>query len=267
MGDLLCLDAESGKLIWSKNFVRDYGSSVPLWGFAAHPLLDGDRLICLAGGDGCEVVALNKDTGAEIWKSLSSSRIGYCPPTMITIGGQRQLIIWDAEAIHGLDPVTGKGFWSIPFAVKAELSIPQPRLDGDKLFITSFYNGSILLKLDAGKPNATVVWKSKSNSENPDKTDTLHSIIPTPVVRDGHVYGVCSYGQFRCLDESTGKRIWESMEPAARSERPDGAKRPEARDQVGTLGERIYCDSGGAVCPVQRARRLDLRRHFAGGLS
>jgi outer membrane protein assembly factor BamB len=213
MSDLLCLDAASGNIIWSKNLMREYKSGLPQWGFAAHPLLDGDRLICLVGGDGCEVVALHKDTGAEIWKNLSSSRIGYCPPTMVKAGGTRQLIIWDPEAIHGLDPVTGKEFWSVPFEVKSDLSIPQPRLDGDKLFITSFYDGSILLKLDADKPAASVVWKSKSHSEQPDKTDALHSIMPTPVVRDGYVYGVCSYGQFRCLEEETGNRIWESMEP------------------------------------------------------
>lgn len=213
MGDLFCLDANTGKAIWSKNFVKDFGSPVPLWGFSAAPLLDGERLICLAGGDGSVVVALNKDTGQEIWKNLSSRSIGYCPPTMIEFGGTRQLIVWDPEAVHSLDPVTGKERWSVPFDVKAELSVPQPRLSGDRLFITSFYNGSFMLKLDRDRPGATKVWKSKSNSEMPDKTDTLHSIMPTPVFRGEHIYGVCSHGEFRCLDAATGKRIWTSMEP------------------------------------------------------
>jgi outer membrane protein assembly factor BamB len=213
MGDLFCLDAETGKAIWSKNFVNDYSSPVPLWGFSAHPLLDGERLICLAGGDGSVVVALHKDTGDEIWRNLSSRGIGYCPPTMIEHGGTRQLIIWDPEAVHSLDPVTGKEYWSVPFAVKAELSVPQPRLNGNQLFITSFYNGSLMLKLDPDQPSATTVWKSKNNSELPDKTDALHSIMPTPVFRDGHIYGVCSHGEFRCLDAATGTRIWMSMEP------------------------------------------------------
>jgi outer membrane protein assembly factor BamB len=212
MSDLTCLDAGTGNVIWSKNLMREYRSELPQWGFAAHPLLDGDRLICLVGGDGCEVVAFHKDTGAEIWKNLSSSRIGYCPPTIVHAGGTRQLIIWDPEAIHGLDPVSGREYWTVPFEVKADLSVSQPRLDGDKLFITSFYDGSILLKLAADKPDATVVWQSKSHSEMPDKTDTLNSIMPTPVVRDGYVYGVCSYGQFRCLELATGKRIWQSLE-------------------------------------------------------
>jgi outer membrane protein assembly factor BamB len=213
MGDLFCLDAGTGRVIWSKNFIRDYNAPIPIWGFAAHPLLDGDRLICLVGGDGSTAVALHKDTGDEIWKNLSSSKIGYCPPTIIEAGGSRQLIIWDPEAIHSLDPATGKEHWSIPFAVRAELSIPQPQLDGNRLFITSFYNGSIMLELDRDKPAASVVWKSKSMSELPDKTESLHSIMPTPILRDGYIYGVCSYGQFRCLEAATGKRIWESMEP------------------------------------------------------
>jgi hypothetical protein len=79
MGDLLCLDAGSGKVVWSKNFPRDYDTSVPMWGFAAHPLLDGDRLICIVGGKGSVAVAFDKDTGKEIWRALAarvSSQLG-----------------------------------------------------------------------------------------------------------------------------------------------------------------------------------------------
>jgi hypothetical protein len=122
-------------------------------------------------------------------------------------------------------------FWSVPFEVKADLSIPQPRLDGDKLFITSFYDGSILLRLDPERPAASVVWRSKSHSERADKTDTLHSIMPTPILRDGYIYGVCSYGQFRCLEEATGKRVWESMEPTRA--KVDGRMTPADSKPVG----------------------------------
>src|SRR5438046_1914956 len=80
MGDLLCLDAQTGQKIWSRNFPKDYGAAVPVWGFAGHPLLDGDRLICLVGGPGSVVVAFDKDTGKEIWKALSAKEPGYAPP-------------------------------------------------------------------------------------------------------------------------------------------------------------------------------------------
>jgi outer membrane protein assembly factor BamB len=88
----------------------------------------------------------------------------------------------------------------------------MPRLAaGDKLFLTSFYNGSMLLKLGGEKPE--VVWKSKVESENPKQTTDLHSIMPTPVIKDGYVYGVCSYGEFRCLKLDTGERVWQSYAP------------------------------------------------------
>ena len=71
MGDLLCLHAADGAVIWSHNLPRDYKARVPFWGYAAHPLMDGDRLICLVGGEGTEVVAFHKDTGKELWRSMT----------------------------------------------------------------------------------------------------------------------------------------------------------------------------------------------------
>ncbi|MBY0524365.1 MAG: PQQ-like beta-propeller repeat protein [Gemmataceae bacterium] len=210
MGELFCLDASSGKVIWSKNFPKDYEASVPMWGWAASPLLDGDKLICLVGGKDSVAVAFNKDTGKEVWKSLSAKEPGYCPPVIFEVGGKRQLIIWHPEAINGLDPDTGKVFWTQPFNVKAGLSIPTPRVDGDKLFVTSFYNGSMMLKFDGKKAEPVVLWKGKSNSEQPRNTDGLHAIMVTPTIKDGMIYGVCSYGELRGLKEDTGERVWES---------------------------------------------------------
>src|SRR5262245_38469532 len=92
MGDLLCLDASSGKVLWSKSFQADYQAKPPLWGWAAHPLVDGDKVFCLVGGEGSVVVAFHKDTGKELWKALSVEEIGYAPPILIEAGGKRQLI-------------------------------------------------------------------------------------------------------------------------------------------------------------------------------
>ncbi|MGH7172657.1 MAG: PQQ-binding-like beta-propeller repeat protein [Gemmataceae bacterium] len=213
MGNLLCLDADKGKVIWSKDFVKDCKAPVPVWGFAAHPLLDGDKLICLVGGKDHIVVAFDKNTGEEKWHALSfkkgNTEIGYSPPMIYTIGGKRQLIIWHPESVNGLNPETGELNWSQPFAVKANLTAPTPRQAGDLLFLTSFYNGAMMLKFVAGKP--TVLWRSEVTSEFPNRTDTLNSIIPTPFLRDGHIYGVCSYGELRCLRASDGKRLWMSL--------------------------------------------------------
>src|SRR5262249_17670557 len=68
MGDLVCLDAKKGDVLWSKNLAKEYKTEPPVWGYAAHPLIDGDLLYTLAGGEGSNVVALNKDTGREVWK-------------------------------------------------------------------------------------------------------------------------------------------------------------------------------------------------------
>ncbi|MEO2090474.1 MAG: pyrrolo-quinoline quinone, partial [Gemmataceae bacterium] len=96
------------------------------------------------------------------------------------------------------------------FEIKAALTAPTPRqLDGDRLLVTSFYNGSMLLKV--GDKAVSVVWKSKNRGEMPDKTDNLHSIMATAVVKDGHIYGVCSYGELRCLKADTGERVWADM--------------------------------------------------------
>jgi outer membrane protein assembly factor BamB len=211
MGDLLCLDARSGEVIWSKNFPRDYQAPVPFWGFAAHPLLDGKRLICLVGGPGTEVVAFDKDNGKELWRALTvrGAEIGYCPPTLIHIHDAPQVIIWDPVAVHGLDPSNGHELWSQPFHVNANLTIPTPRQDGNRLFLTNFYNGAMMLEFDPDQAKPRVLWKGKSNSEM--RTDTLHSIMPTPIIQDGYIYGVCSYGQLRCLKEDTGKRVWETF--------------------------------------------------------
>ncbi|MFN4261497.1 MAG: PQQ-binding-like beta-propeller repeat protein [Gemmataceae bacterium] len=212
MGDLLCLDANTGKVSWSKNFVRDYEAVVPMWGFAGHPLLDGDRLICLVGGDkGSLVVAFHKDTGKELWRALSSAEVGYCPPMIFEVGKRRQLIIWEPGGVHGLNPETGQVYWSAPFRIKAALSIPTPRLDEkNRLFVTSFYNGSLMLQLDPNQTTAKELWRGKGRSER--QTEDLHSIMVTPIIKDGHIYGVCSYGQLRCLEADTGNRLWESLQ-------------------------------------------------------
>ena len=78
-GNLTCLDAAKGTLIWSKDFKKDYGAKTAIWGYAGHPLVDGNKLFCVVGGEGSCVVAFDKDTGKEIWKALTAEEQGYCP--------------------------------------------------------------------------------------------------------------------------------------------------------------------------------------------
>lgn len=213
MGDLNCYETATGKPVWSKNFVKDYDAPIPMWGFASHPLIDGEKLICLAGGSKDRlVVAFDKKTGEQIWASQScGGDFGYCPPMIFTFGGKRQLVIWHSRAVVGLEPDTGKRIWRVDFEVKAALTAPTPvKVGDDGLFITSFYNGSLFLKVNA--TSATTVWKSQSTGENASQTKDLSSIMPTPVIDGDYAYGVCSYGQLRGLEVKTGKRLWETMQ-------------------------------------------------------
>lgn len=212
MGDLLCLNAATGAVIWSRNLPRDFHAKVPMWGFSAAPLLLDDMLISLVGGPGSVVVAFDKDTGAERWRALDAGEPGYCPPTLFELDGKRELIVWHPEAVNGIDPKTGKLLWSEKFPIKAGMTIATPRQAGDLLFLSCFYNGSMLLRVDPQRAKAEVVWKSHSKGETPRLTDALHCVMDTPFLKDGYIYGVCSYGELRCLEAASGKRIWKSMQ-------------------------------------------------------
>jgi outer membrane protein assembly factor BamB len=217
-GHLKCLDTEKGKLLWARDFKKEFGVKTPTWGFAGHPLVDGKKLICLAGGDGSVAVAFDKDSGKELWRALKAKEPGYAPPMIYEFAGKRQLILWHPEAVNSLDPETGKVIWTYPLtrAVQSGMTIPTPRKVGDKLFLTSFYNGSLMLRVDSDKPS--LVWASQKVSEK--DTDGLHSVFATPLIENGYIYSPCSYGQFRCLNADTGERIWETFEPTTgKSER------------------------------------------------
>src|SRR6266540_7167720 len=217
-GNLLCLDTKNGAVLWSREFKKDFAIKAPVWGFAGHPLVDGKKLICLAGGTGSVAVAFDKDTGKELWRALNASEPGYAPPMIYEFAGKRQLIIWHPESVNALDPDSGKVFWTHPTSppIRSGMTIPSPRKVGDLLFLTSFYNGSLLLRIDSDKPS--MVWQSKKVSEK--DTDGLHSVMATPLIENGYIYGPCSYGQFRCLKLETGERLWETFAPTSgKSER------------------------------------------------
>ena len=218
MGDLFALETATGKKVWQKHFRKDYGAELPVWGFAAHPLVDGEKLICLVGGsEGRGVVAFDKKTGNELWHALTiAGDPGYNSPVIFEVNSKRQLIIWHTQAVVGLDPETGKKLWQHDWKINNALTAPTARLaKGSLLFLTGFYNGSTLL--DIGGESPRVVWTSKSKgvqaSVNPENTVDLHSIMPTPWIKDDHIYGICSYGELRCLELMTGKRVWMSREP------------------------------------------------------
>lgn len=107
-GNFTCLDAATGKVVWSKDFKKEYQSKTPFWGHAASPLVDDELVYCLVGGPGSVAVAFDKNTGKELWRALDNDDIGYCPPTMITHEGVKQLLIWHPKSLNSLNPETGQ---------------------------------------------------------------------------------------------------------------------------------------------------------------
>jgi len=218
MGDLLCLNVEDGKALWQKNLLKDADQEPPVWGCAAHPLIDGDLLYTLVGGKGRAVVALNKHTGEEVWHALDTEEVGYSPPMIYDLAGRRQLVVWLSEAIYGLDPATGQQIWKQDYPIGIPVQRPAVNIvtvkktgsdaTGDLLFISSFYHGPMMLKIDGG--GAHVLWQGKSN--NPVKPDGPHCVMGSPVFHGGHGYAIGNQGDLHCFDEVTGIKKWQTFD-------------------------------------------------------
>ena len=199
-GNLLALDVTTGRVIWQKDFVKDFNASIPAWGTTGAPLVDGDRLICLVGGEpDAKVVALNKLTGEEIWRALSSDwEAGYGQPTIIDVAGVPQLIIYQPKGVTSLDPATGQTYWDIPYSVDLGMTIPTPVRSGPYLFVTSQWGGGRMIKLSETTPGASLLWQGG-----------MDSAISTPAIQGDYVYGLDEYGELVCLELATGKEIWK----------------------------------------------------------
>ncbi len=212
-GHLFCLNTNNGDVIWSKQFQKDYQATAPIWGFCAHPLIDGDTLYCVVGGDGSVAVAFDKMTGEEKWRALSASEQGYCPPTIIEAAGVRQLLIWDADNLSALNPKTGEVLWSNPLKPAYGMSIAAPRKSGDLLFASAIRNVGTVFQLNQEKPGAVELWTGNAKSG-------VYSANSTPVITEGVIYGTdYNTGGLRAVDLQTGEIFWESWKPTTGTRR------------------------------------------------
>lgn len=212
-GDLLCIGCESGEVVWKLQLNEVYETESPIWGHAAHPLVHGDLLYCMAGGEGSVVVALDKLTGKEVWTALSASEIGYCPPTIQKLGGKERLIVWTADSLNSLDPMTGEVAWTYDLKPRYGMSIAAPQLQGNMLFASAIGETSAMIELNAeGAPGATL-WTGKPKIG-------VYASNATPLIHDGVIYGSdCGTGEYIAVDPKTGDRYWETFELTTGGER------------------------------------------------
>ena len=216
-GILVCLDVATGEPLWQTDYVTDYNTSVTPWGVTSAPLVHGDRVIAIVGGEpDALVVAFDKRTGNEIWRSLRvQSDAGYGQPVIYEAGGKHQLIVWHPSALSSLDPETGDIFWEQPWDAPYGMTVATPVKSGSYLMVSQLYNGSLMMRLSSDRPAARLLWQGSSRSFEPDETDGLHSTATTPIIRGDHVYGVGSGGELRGLNARTGERLWMNTEMTA----------------------------------------------------
>jgi outer membrane protein assembly factor BamB len=216
MGHLFCLDARTGDVVWQKDLDALYDVEMPGWGISCSPLVEGDLLIVVAAGKNACLVAFDKNTGEERWKALDD-RAQYSAPIVVEQAGRRVLVCWTGDNVAGLNPQTGAVYWKHPLKpIQMPIGAATPVTDGRRLFVSSFYDGSLMLRL-TGREQPTVeeIWRKRGLNEQ--QTAALHCMISTPVLDGNYVYGVDSYGQLRCLNADTGERIWESQGPVPKA--------------------------------------------------
>jgi len=216
-GMLLCLEVETGEIVWQRDTVAEYDTTVPVWGTSSSPLVDGELVISVVGGEpDALVVAFDKGSGDEVWRAIDVvSEMGYAQPVIIQAGGVRQLIVWHPTAVSSLNPETGEVYWEEPWEAPSAITVATPVRSENYLFFSQFYGGSLMLRLDNDRPEATQIWRISGAGEMPDQTESLHSLITTPILEGDFIYGVDSYGELRGLDAMTGTRLWVSDQMTA----------------------------------------------------
>lgn len=218
-GDLVCLDAESGEMIWRRKFDEDFGSqSTPGWKFCESPLIDEGQLICTPGGADATMVALNKENGDVIWKfavpdlgAKGGDNAGYSSPIVAEICGVRQYVHMIGRGVVGVDAATGRFLWGYNRIANNVANVTPPVVRGDYVFATTAYNtGSVLLEIsrEGDAFNAEEVYFLPSR-----EFQNHHGGI---VLVGNYVYGGHgpNRGEPTCLDLATGELMWQERSPA-----------------------------------------------------
>jgi outer membrane protein assembly factor BamB len=190
----VCLNADTGKFVWQRDLRRETGGEAPNWGFTASPLIEGKLAIYNVGASG---VALDKNSGAVVWKSRSG-KAGYATPVSFTVGGQSGIAIFSGSGLVAVNPANGKQLWSFPWQTSYDVNAADPVFSGDTVFISSNYGrGGALLRLSGGKPSQ--VWQNRY----------MRNHFNGCVLVNGFLYGTDEQNALKCLDAQTGRERWQ----------------------------------------------------------
>ena len=211
-GDLVCLATKDGKVIWHRQLRDELGGAVPNWGYCESPLVHGDRVVCTPGGADAGLVALDKMTGKEIWRTvippMGTNGMDSAAYSSIVIGngaGVRQYVQLLGRGVVGADAKTGKFLWGYNRVANGTASIPTPIVVGDYVFCSSGYGtGAALLKLSrkAGGVEAHEEYFLEGR-----EFQNHHGgmILLGDYIYAGHGHNA---GAPTCLEWKTGKTVW-----------------------------------------------------------
>lgn len=235
-GHLFCFTTAKGKVVWSKDLKAEYQTKSALWGYASHPLVDGDQLICIVGTDKAHAVSFDKKTGKELWRANTAPEQGYCPPVIIQAAGQRQLLLVKPNGIYAVEPETGKILWEAPYGADNGSIIMTPIVVGDHLYIGGFQEKNLLLKLAKDKPGAEVVWRDKAKHG-------ISAVNVQPIADGDLIYGFHEKGDLRAIKIPTGEIVWKNNGPF------QGRTPPSATAFIVRQGDRyfLFAETGELV--------------------
>ena len=199
-GELLALDSTTGGERWRHNLVREFGATLPTWGFAASPLVEGQLVIVPTGGEkGRGLLAFDRSSGKLIWNASHAKATSYSSAVPGVIAGARQIIAAAADRVYAVAPADGRLLWSAPGpGGTIEVANSPIVLPDDRVLITT-WNDSMLLKISrqSGSLTASEVWRS---------TTPRGANGPT-IYRDGFLYGFAG-PMMICVDPATGQVRW-----------------------------------------------------------
>lgn len=198
MGLLNCLNAKTGKLIWSKNILTEFKGQNPHWFYSMSPVVDGNQVVVCPGGPDAAMVALDKTTGSTIWAGGGSDIPGYATPVVATINGKRQYVVFTGVSMIGVDAKTGALLWRQPWKTSYDINGAAAIVMGDSVYISSGYgHGSGLAQITPD--GVKMKWESKE----------MQCRFSSPILLNGSIYGVSEPGELVCADPETGAVKWK----------------------------------------------------------